>query len=47
VKVTVAKSKDVKTGWSTSRQLWQNILRKTMARKRADDDDDGGGGGSP
>jgi hypothetical protein len=41
--ITVAKSKEVKTGWSNSRQIWQNLLRKIMAQKRcfANDDDDG------
>jgi hypothetical protein len=34
-KITLAKSKVVETGWSTSRrnrQVWQNILRKAMAQ---------------
>jgi hypothetical protein len=28
-KIIVAKSKEMKTGWSNSRQIWQNLLRKT------------------
>jgi hypothetical protein len=32
-KIIVAKSKEVKTGWSNSRQVWQNLLRKAMAQK--------------
>jgi hypothetical protein len=27
--------KEVKTGWSNSRQIWQNLLRKAMDSKRA------------
>jgi hypothetical protein len=40
-KKTVVKSKEVKTGWS-ERQVWQNLLPKTMAQNGcfADDDDD-------
>jgi hypothetical protein len=39
VKRIVVKSKEVKTGWSTSqhiagnRQTWQNFLRRAMVRK--------------
>jgi hypothetical protein len=29
----VAKSKEVKTGWFKSSQVWQNLLRKAMAQK--------------
>jgi hypothetical protein len=32
-KKIVTKSKEVKTGWSNSRQFWQNILRKALAQK--------------
>jgi hypothetical protein len=32
-KITVAKYKEVNTGWSSSRQIWQNILRKAMLKK--------------
>jgi hypothetical protein len=41
-KIIVAKSKEVKTGWSSSRQIWQNLLRKAVAQNAyfADDDDD-------
>jgi hypothetical protein len=43
--ITVAKSKEVKTGWSNSRrnrQVWQHLLRKAVAQKgsSADDDDE-------
>jgi hypothetical protein len=34
-RITVAKSKEVKTRWSNLRQIWQNLLRKAMAQKRA------------
>jgi hypothetical protein len=34
-KIIVAKSKEVKTGRSNSRQSWQNLLRKPMAKKGA------------
>jgi hypothetical protein len=33
----------VKTGWSNSRQIWKNLLRKSMAQNGLfayDDDDD-------
>jgi hypothetical protein len=42
-KNNVAKFTDVKTGWSNSRQVRQNILRKVMDQKGlffSDDDDD-------
>jgi hypothetical protein len=32
-KIIVAKSKEVKTGSFNSRQIWQNLLRTTMAQK--------------
>jgi hypothetical protein len=32
-KIIAAKSKEVKTGWSISRQTWQKILRKAVAQK--------------
>jgi hypothetical protein len=32
-KITVAKSKEVKIGWSNSRQNWHNHLRKASAQK--------------
>jgi hypothetical protein len=32
-KITAAKSKEVKAEWSNSRQVWQNLLRKTTAQK--------------
>jgi hypothetical protein len=45
--IIVAKTKRVKTGWSTSRRIWQNVLRKAEARKRGyfviDEDHDGDG----
>jgi hypothetical protein len=31
-KIIVVKPKEVKTGWSDTRQIWQNILRKDMAQ---------------
>jgi hypothetical protein len=39
-KKNVAKSKEVRTGWSHSRQIWQNLLRKAAADADNDDDDD-------
>jgi hypothetical protein len=41
-KIIVAKSKEEKTRWSNSRQIWQNLLRTAMAKKGcfANDDDD-------
>jgi hypothetical protein len=43
-KIIFPKSKEVKSQWSNSRQIWQNLLRKIMAQKRgcfaSDDDDD-------
>jgi hypothetical protein len=30
----VTKSKEVKTGWSNSRQIWQYLRRKVVAKKR-------------
>jgi hypothetical protein len=35
-KITLVKSKEVKTRWFNSRKIWQNLfLRKVMAQKRA------------
>jgi hypothetical protein len=36
------KSKEVKTGWCNSSQIWQTFLRKAMAQKGlfANDDND-------
>jgi hypothetical protein len=46
--IIVAKTKRVKTGWSTSRRIWQNVLRKVEARKGGyiDIDDHDGDGDS-
>jgi hypothetical protein len=33
-KVIVAKSRQVKTTWFNSTQVWQNLLRKAVAQKR-------------
>jgi hypothetical protein len=41
-KITVAKSEDVETGRSNSRQSWHNLLSKAMPKKKgcfANDDD--------
>jgi hypothetical protein len=42
--ITVAKPEEVKTGWFSSKQFWQNLLRKDMPQKGCfatnDDDDD-------
>jgi hypothetical protein len=45
-KKSVAKSKEMKTGWSNSRKIWQNtcILRKATAQKSCLANDDDGGG---
>jgi hypothetical protein len=49
-KITGAKFKEVKTGWSDSlqnRQVWQNHRRPCLKKgsfSDDDDDDDGGGG---
>jgi hypothetical protein len=32
-KIIVSKSKEVKTGHSNSRQIWQNLLRKAVGQK--------------
>jgi hypothetical protein len=48
-KISVVNSKEVKTRWSNSRQnrqIWQDLLRKTMAQKGCFADDNGGGGGN-
>jgi hypothetical protein len=42
--IIVAKTKKVKTEWSNSRQIWQNLPWKAVAKRRvcfANDDDDG------
>jgi hypothetical protein len=31
--IIVVKAKEVKTEWSNSRQIWQNLLRKAVAQK--------------
>jgi hypothetical protein len=31
----IVKSKEVKIRWSNSRQIWENLLRMAMAKKRA------------
>jgi hypothetical protein len=32
-KIIVTKSKEAKSRWSNSRQIWQNLLRKAMAQR--------------
>jgi hypothetical protein len=32
-KLLLRNSKEVKTGWSNSTQIWQNLLRKAMCKK--------------
>jgi hypothetical protein len=42
-KITVAKSKEVKTGWSNSRQnrqVWRNFYGRLQLKKGCFDDDD-------
>jgi hypothetical protein len=39
-RIIAAKSKEVKTGCSNTRKIWQNFLRKAMAQNDDDDDDD-------
>jgi hypothetical protein len=36
----VAKFKEVRTGWSKSRQIWQNLLSQKGCFAATDDDDD-------
>jgi hypothetical protein len=38
--ITVAKSKEMTTGWSNSKQVWQNLQRKAVAQKSSLASDD-------
>jgi hypothetical protein len=39
-RITVTKPREVTTGWSDSRKIWQNFLRKFIAQNGCVDDDD-------
>jgi hypothetical protein len=39
-KIIAAKSKEMKTRWSNTRQIWQNLLRLKSGCFASDDDDE-------